>query len=325
MRRSCAVILVAGFILAGCGSASEQSAESPDPSLSRELGKCESLEPDAEFFPAVEYVAGVDRWVEVDAAASQASDGVSNARRTQSHRLVAGETDRQDGTPSRQDIVVHGSLLSGREWVAENGGDFYLGLLSKRQKAIVGVVLTDDGRVAFTGECQHVALWEPMADRFGEELITVMREVVSSSANDIDSALGVDTDPETPEDEGPVILNPESAPSDVLADLRLVRVRFSIPSQWRSQATICTKIDAGWNDCFGIADRAANPEVSAYVVPDGPLEVWVLNADADANHPIQMLGAVVAPGDRDLLELTIAGDMSTDGTVSSATVEIVGL
>ena len=92
------------------------------------------------------------------------------------------------------------------------------------------------------------------------------------------------------------IIDPEETPQSVLDTLEQVFVTLELgPEVSRlGERTICSKIaSVGWNECVRL--NASTPDtvkLSASVVIGEPLEIWILNRDADVSNPLQYLGSI---------------------------------
>lgn len=132
------------------------------------------------------------------------------------------------------------------------------------------------------------------------------------------------------------LLDIEGTPAEVLDRLSLVTIVIEkVPDRWRSfDATLCTWVSEGWNECTALdADDPGEPlEMAAYTVPGEPIELWLLDQDANVIEPLALLGAFpVSSGDGGLemrfdviSERTTLAEVLADATAGVLTIERAG-
>ena len=113
------------------------------------------------------------------------------------------------------------------------------------------------------------------------------------------------------------VLNPATAPRELLDTLALIGLDFVVPGHWEGPFTVCTTIAEGWNDCFGLgAGRPLRPEISAYV-GQSDLEVWLMGEGADLTGPVQLLATIPVPDswreERPRIVLRMGGTLTATG------------
>lgn len=303
MSRRFMSVLLAATCLAGCGDGTREDTGTPAFSA---LGACKVEEVDGA--PARHFVSRDGAWLRVrsidltsasdttldttetfrgtydviggDAAATAALG--TNAEALTMHGSIAREI--QQGLAMTPDVFVH------------TGGDGDV----RQLDFALAVTPTD---FAFLGECQSKLLTAPLKRIFGSEAYTKVTGFVGDTGSEIASAFPAPAPAPSPVS----ILNPDTAPADLLA--RLSVIRFTLPTRpasWVGPYAICTKIAEGWSDCLDLSRTTTSTHAAdAYYDPANPtLEVWLVNGDADLSKPLARLATV------DLAQLSRASSTS---------------
>jgi len=111
------------------------------------------------------------------------------------------------------------------------------------------------------------------------------------------------------------LLDVEETPVEVLDRLGVITVNIdNAPDEWRTfEAVICTWVSQGWNECtaFDAGESGEPLELLAYVVPGEPIEVWVLNAEANLSEPLGRLGTFDIDTASQRLDLSVTSSRTT--------------
>lgn len=98
------------------------------------------------------------------------------------------------------------------------------------------------------------------------------------------------------------LLDVEVTPAAVLDGLEVVTVRLTeVPEAWGTfDAVVCTWVPLGWNECASFETLEAG-EISllAYIERGAPIEVWLVDADANLSEPLGLLSTTTADHDGD--------------------------
>jgi hypothetical protein len=127
-----------------------------------------------------------------------------------------------------------------------------------------------------------------------------------------------------------VVLHPGDADPELLNSLHLVGIEIHVPDSWSAPATLCTRIEEGWNDCLPLDGSLPFPRSMSVFVGEAPvLELWLVDEDGDLSEPLQRLGAIQVPSDviegRVPLVVRLDGSLNADGTsVERPGVSLVG-
>ncbi len=155
------------------------------------------------------------------------------------------------------------------------------------------VVLPKDGSPPyFAGQCAFSDQTSWLQRDFGAGYSKAIEDLVAGKGIAKPATASTETSPS----DDVVILNPDTAPRDLLAALESVDVQSTIPQQWREESqVICSKIEAGWNDCVAADFAGGWPAgLNAYVDKGGSLEFWVLPASGDARQAIGRVASIDA-------------------------------
>jgi hypothetical protein len=317
-------ILVASVVglAAGCGNGSDaavetQAAQDMSTASLEEIGACPETGDINAANPA-EFVAAVETWLHVDLEAAKNSSALDADRtRSSEQRLSVANVaaDGRQGETFERSLRLHGSLLSSIDWSTTHpGANVYLGVGGEDYdgQVLFAVVIDDEGRFGFAGECQYRLLTQPLRRILGDDS-GAFTKVLGLTGKPLETALGLN---EPPHESTVSVLNPQDASPEDLAGLELVTVVLEVPSDWTGPATLCTRIERGWNDCVPLDGTIKFPTpLSVYVSPGSPLEVWLLDEQASLETPRQMLGTVATPDSvtaRDLVRVTVTGSLSAD-------------
>ncbi|MEZ5176673.1 MAG: hypothetical protein R2823_10820 [Acidimicrobiia bacterium] len=286
------------LISASCGEgppdAGSGSALLPADATIGELAATFSVcpEPLDAIAPAAEYLEEAIGWMKVDRVVRHSDDPDRTLPATV---LVQGV----DST-TEEEVSIHGSYWPGIEWALASGGQVWFAMGDPEMLAFDNMVLyvltyTPDGKAFFPGRCQHDILYKPLVQALGEEFDARMNAIPGKTGDDLVIALRGQLPVEPPDDV--VILNPETAPEKLLESLQFAVVHVTLNAALGPDYTICTYVEAGWNDCF-VPDSDAvtiGYAVDAYLDDTGVLEVWLLDSNANLLEPIELLGTVNVP------------------------------
>jgi len=330
--RAVGAIAVVGCLGAGCGGPSsdemlttERAGERAD--FTAEVGACPEGDESAEGVAAAPFVASVAEWFEIDLDnASESLAGGFDRSSTATYRIPGSELVAGQDSAARhaREIQIHGSLLEGIDAARQAGPGsralIGLGGPDVDGQALFLVVMNKSGEFAFAGHCQERLLTDPMTTLLASQGLSMI-ELVGLTGSELEAQLGLATSGDTP---GPAVLNPEFSSLQELEGLTLVSVVISPPDDWRAPATLCTRIERGWNDCMPLDGSIEFPQtVSAYVVPGGSLEFWLLDEAANLMRPIQRLGSIEVAQDLQPSTSVVAslrGRLAPDGGAVEAPV-----
>jgi hypothetical protein len=170
-----------------------------------------------------------------------------------------------------------------------------------------------DGRFVFPGECEYALLYRPIQDALGTDADATLDRAVGLTGDALRDVLAPEPDPAPTSPEAAVFLHPGGVSDAVLADLTTVAVEVSWPD-WMAQEglVICTRIDAGWNDC--VDTSVDQPLLTQMYVDPGTrvLDWFVLGQDGDTNTVLADLGGVQVAG-------TTLGIVVSGGSLDSLT------
>ena len=73
--------------------------------------------------------------------------------------------------------------------------------------------------------------------------------------------------------------------------LEQIRIEFDYPTSWTGiDASICTRIELGWNECAALNLGGDQLQIlHGYVDPLLSLQVWILDSDGNAAAPLVAL------------------------------------
>jgi hypothetical protein len=323
----------------GCGETSSETvagrAGAEDVTF-ESLGRCaEGTTPGDPRPSARGLVADTAEWLQVDVNASDLATAAAREG-TVDRPLRVAPVRAADGAPfavgsaEERDVRLHHSFLEGLEWAAAHpGATAYLAVGDEANygsQVLFGVVVSPDGRVAFTGTCARQTMLEPLAAG-GGDVGALVQSWIGLTGEELVAATGTEAD--APATNSPVILAPSqvydrNAPGGVQVGgtppgMSLISVTIDAPDDWSAPATVCTKAPQGWNDCLPLDGSVSLPAtVTAFVDSSGSLEVWLLDENALVTEPHQMLGTITVPEHvrttGGSVSVTISGSLRADGT-----------
>lgn len=288
-------VLAACLAIAVVGSCAETPADSGDDGVAQRFGACD-LDGELGFAPAPDYLGNVQRWLEVTEPSSEFEDqGLIDAGGTATIDMMVDQLEAIDvGRGSQKEpVAIHVSMLPGMRWAFDNGGRVFLAMGEGFEREIVLYTMIRPSRADsfFAGECQFEALTSPVRQLLGEASKATLDKLVGmTDPNEIERLIA---GPPPASPSPVVILNPADSDPELLASLDHVSLVFARPDEWSGPYVMCTRIDAGWNDCFDLAlPNEPPPVIGAYLDDSLTLEIWLLDASGDLRAPIEMLGTV---------------------------------
>lgn len=316
--RRVAAVLVGLALAPACGTG---RGGTPAAGLAA-LGACDRDE--VYGAPADEFVSSPGAWLKVRSI-DLTSAGDPTLATTESFRgtydVVGGDASAVSaiGADSVGTLTMHGGIARDVQQALAQTPDVFAhvggGDDVTRLDYALALTPTD---FAFLGECQSRLLTNPLRDTFGADAQATVTGFVGKSGGEIAAAFPAPVPPAA----AVSILNPETAPKELLASLRTVR--FTLPTRpagWVGPYAICTRIAQGWSDCLDLSRAtSASHAADAYYDPKNPtLEVWLVNGDADLSRPLAKLSTV----DLSALSASSRVDLGLDGlrlvgTLSSA-------
>jgi len=225
-------------------------------------------------------------------------------------------------------VQIHASFWPGIDWGLANKAKVWLAMAdASADTDLVAyvVVVASDGSVFFPGDCQET-LRQGLIRSFGSEYSDVARALSGKTPSEIDTLLQVSSGATSTPEASPavVVLNPETAPRALLDSLQRVVIHFRLKTPLGRSFTICTKVSAGWNDCF-VADETAGTGLvmNGYVGADRRVEVWLLDEQGNLAQPIRRIGDVLVPVEfaklpEVALDLAVSIDGASPGTTPRA-------
>ncbi|MDM7831904.1 hypothetical protein [Cellulomonas edaphi] len=276
-------------VAAGCATLapSEAAGAGQGAVLSKQYGGCATSLGDIE--PAGSYLAGLTPWRQVVA--------IRGTERSDDHpgsallEVAYTDADGKDRT-----ALLGESALEGVRWGLGNKADVWLGIepLVAYEFENVGtaVVVTADD-LFFPGDCGDQMFYRPVHSLFGTGARAKMLEVVHGTPQRAQALLDPDVPEGSPTDQ-PVILNPETAPQELLESLRVATLHLSSTDgdALDDTTSICTHIAEGWNDCAPSSMLRDGVTLGGYVGDVGSLEFWLMDANATLTSPLGYLGSI---------------------------------
>ncbi len=331
MRRRTLVgtVALALVALAGCAQAGPPGADASVEDLNRAFAACD-YEPSHSVSPpqAVEFLAGAQSWLNVTNVVAANRDGTLNTE-TKPSTVVGSFA----GSGKEEEVVLsaHFSFWPGVDWALSNSAQVWFAVADPTGRSdtygydVVGVVdyvlvVLPNGRIFLPGYCQRTNLYVPLAAALDGDLDEVLRGAPGLVGDDLRKLLRVPPPvPEEPAAEPVVILNPQDAPAELLASLRVALVHITLTEPLRNYV-LATKIETGWNEGFPTDETAARTGYASNAYRDeGPLEIWLLDSRGDVVRPLALLGTIDIPsslaGERGLalrVEIDVAGLTGAD-------------
>lgn len=260
---------------------------------------------------AIGHIAATQEWLLLDdiVAAQRRPDG-------ERHTLPATVIDEDQ---REHEVLIHTSYWPGIDWALEAGGKVWLALADQEeyQPGTVDyvLILTSDGNAFFPGDCQDLLLHVPARAWLGGDADDVLAALPHSSPDEVRELLRMPKD--EPGEFEVVILNPQDVDEAVLEQLTPVEVTLQTTSVvGEGVLTICTRIEAGWNDCARADDITATEGVSigAYIDERRVLEFWILNEHGDASSPLAKIGEIaVEDGEESVTVMVDTRSISESG------------
>ena len=297
-RRLLAGVVGLMLLVAGCGDGDPDAGASALPAdasikeLAATFASCP--EPLDAIAAAAEFIEEADRWMKVVRVEARDVDLDRTSRAT----VLVEATDGR--SLSEESLSLHGSYWPGIDWALSHGGEVWAalakpGLLASDDTVLYVIAYTPDGEAFFPGRCQHAILYEPLAQALGEDFNPRMSQLPGRTGDDLVVALRGQLPVDEPLDV--IVLNPETVDVEYLESLQFAVVHIKLNAELGSDHTICTRVEAGWNDCF-VPDAEAVKNgyaVNAFLDGTGVLEFWLLDADANLAKPIELLGKISVP------------------------------
>ncbi|MEE9414525.1 MAG: hypothetical protein V3V01_04510 [Acidimicrobiales bacterium] len=212
-----------------------------------------------------------------------------------------------DGTKTT--VRAFAEIWPGVDWALANGGDVWLALSSTTeasqrsrellldeglpldralQLVVYPIATAADGTVFVPGGCGFTTVYQQLVNSRGAEGAI---ELLLSIRGQTGEALAELLRPPTPEPlDTPVLLHPGDVSDKLLDRLQSTLFHFSLSQPLEPGSTICTKVPAGWNDCFQARDALVGLPMDGYLDDSGEVEVWQFNEDADLARPVKKLG-----------------------------------
>lgn len=286
---------VLALAFAGCATRGPGAATPSVSATAEELGAAfADCGPNDEISVATEdFLASTDAWYEVKTIEGQ---------RVLSERNLVTITDTK-GTMI--EARMFGARWPGIEWAQQTDSHIWVATSAKPEGLVqVVLIITPSGSSFFPGGCldSYRASVEQLNGERTDELLAGLPFVEQS---EVAEYLGVPPDAD-PDADAHVLLTPDTADPELLASLGLIGIHLTISDPvWEQPTdvlgegmlTICSRIDAGWNDCIFTGGNSTTSQlINAYVDDTRTLEFWLLNGDADVSKPIGKLGEVVAEG-----------------------------
>lgn len=285
MRHHAIVLAVAAAVLTACGSGVQRSGSLAD------LGHCEATHVDGA--PADTFVSHPGVWLRIRRIEVGSSDG---ERKTVSfagdYEVVGGDAKARTalGTDRPASLTMHSSIARDADRALSLTPDVFAHLdIEATHVEFALAVAADD--FAFLGDCQDRLLTAPLRTRFGDAAVTTVRGFVGKTGGEVAAAFPN----ASPDPSNVVILNPDTAPAEVLAGLSVARFSLTtLPDAWVGPYTVCTRIERGWSDCIDLSQRGtATIDADAYFDPGAPaMEVWLADQHADLAHPLALLATL---------------------------------
>lgn len=257
---------------------------------------------------AFDLVTGVDDWIH--AVKVEGDRNVTDAR------VPIEILDAEGNTTEAR---LYGASWRGLDWGLDNGADVWIGtstLVAGNVRLVM--VVTPTQEVFFSGECSDAYrqfFYDALGDRAGE-LLAGLPSVDPRKAYD---HLGLPDPyaPEEPSDPEHVILNAENVDPATLGGLHGIELQVAITDVVGDGSPgICTKIEAGWNDCVQAdADAVAGLTIPVWADESGQIEFWLLDRDGNVAQPLGRLGKATAVAKHLAVRIDTSG-IAADGSFS---------
>ncbi len=217
----------------------------------------------------------------------------------------------RDADGVTRDVSVYFHSIPGIRWGLEHGAAVWFGMaepgtMSVTNATTVELVVTPSGSAFFPGGCFDHWLRLQVGEALGGGIDAALSAVPTVEASQLRKHLGIAV-PDIPQSDE-VILDPSTTDPDILSALDFVSgdvwvtdaVGDDAMQAAHTEHTICTRNPVGWNECFVADERAvtSGSGYGGYVDESGVLEFWLLDGDADVDHPFGKLGEIHADGRR---------------------------
>lgn len=288
------------LLVASCGAASTGSGLSADADSAALIEAFAPCDSDAEFVPPAEFlVSSADRWLRVTRIVDRPDDAWEDGGQVDLEAVPFGGSE-----PAIESVLMWREHADGVEWAIASGAEPWVVMPPPEALFIDGLigftmVVPDDTAPFFAGPCAFDFIQGPLERMLGDRSEETLRAIVGKTGDDLAGLLGLplSTDTVPPVDPDLQVLNPQDAPAELLDSLRTASVQYLLDVPLGDEYTICSRIAAGWNDCFVPDDKSASRGygMGVYLDETGVLEVWLMDRSANLANPIQLLGTIQVP------------------------------
>ncbi len=287
-------MLVSLFAVVGCGDASTTSYGAQDSLEAATLyGAC--ADENVDLAPPLEFLLNARHWDRVSSVDGLDLDRSEAVTDRESSSEIKYTIERAVERGSTVRLRTHESFMPGMDWALVNKAELYVAYgyePAEDDVLATALVIPNDADPFFIGSCAHRGMTTPLLRSLGSDyrtfLTAMMETPIEERGKVVDSYLG------EPESDVGLVLNPESAPTELLDSLHDYALAVHAASDAISgPGTLCMKIEIGWNDCIDLSQLSETPQlITGYYGEDGVVEVWLMDENADLANPIQMLGTL---------------------------------
>lgn len=239
---------VIALVLTGCATSEPGGTTPPVDATAEELGAAfADCGPNDEIWVSTEeFLANTDAWYEVKTIEGQ---------RAPDERNPVTITDTKGRVVEAR---MFGARWPGIEWAQQTGSHIWAATSAEPEGLVqIVMIVTPSGAAFFPGGCldSYRASVEQLNGDRTDEILAGLPFIQQSEVADY---LGVPPEIDPDADEH-VLLNPDTADPELLASLDLIGIEITISEPvWEKPTevlgegmlTICSRIDAGWNDCI---------------------------------------------------------------------------
>lgn len=228
----------------------------------------------------------IEYWLEVDAPI-QFTEPEEEAYTTRVDVVAEVSNIKvESSSPEKVELAVPGDYLQPINEYVKRGDPVFLGVESFESKEYVHVLVsrTEDGSFFFGGACGTYSLNDPLYTSVGDQFDATVEKMIGMPGPEIMEMLS----PPMPEPSTVKVLG-ENVPTQGLDEVQLV---LNYPMSFAgNDFAICSRLDAGLNECVSLAGKSDTPpNIRAWTSAKQPLE-FVLTS-SNGVQDLQSIGTV---------------------------------
>lgn len=249
--------------------------------------------------PAEALVARADRWLRVTRIIDRPDGAWEGGDQVELEAVpFAG------GDPATESVIMSHDHADALHWAIATGAEPWVVMPPPDAPTIDGLIgftliVPQDTAPFLAGPCAFYYRQGPLEEMLGDRSEETFRAMVGKTGDELAELLGVAVASATvaPVDPDLQVLNPQDAPAELLDSLHTAGVEYLLDVPLGSDYTICSRIAAGWNDCFVPDAKSATLGyvMGVYYDDTGVIEVWLMDGSASLVNPIQLLGTIQVP------------------------------